>query len=61
MAIKKKSPKAQKHEELNDKDINFAEGEQVKVDGDVKRVESVHKAVTVVGSSADLAYRVILK
>ena len=47
--------------ELNDKDINFAEGEQVKVDGDVKRVESVHKAVTVVGSSADLAYRVILK
>lgn len=47
--------------ELNDKDVNFAEGEQVKVDGDVKRVESVHKAVTVVGSSADLAYRVILK
>lgn len=47
--------------ELLDQDVSFTEGEQVKIDGTVKRVESVHKAVTVVGNSADLAYRVILR
>lgn len=50
-----------KEVELNDKDINFSEGEQVNVDGTIKRVESVHKAIVVIGNSADLAYRVILK
>lgn len=47
--------------ELLDKDASFTEGEQVMIDGDTKRVHSVHKAVTVIGDSADLAYRVILK
>ena len=47
--------------ELNDNDASFIEGEQVNVNGVTKRVESVLKAVTVVGSSGDLAYRVILR
>lgn len=47
--------------ELLDKDVSFIEGEQVMIDGLTKRVESVHKMVTIVGSSGDLAYRVILR
>ncbi len=47
--------------ELLDQNVEFTEGEQVAIDGTIKRVESVHKAIAVAGNSADLAYRVILK
>lgn len=48
--------------ELLDQNVEFTEGEQVVVkDKGTLRVESIHKEVTVAGSSADLAYRVILR
>ena len=47
--------------ELNDKDASFLEGEQIQVDASIYRVQSAIKTVTVVGNSADLAYRVILR
>ena len=51
--------------ELLDQQAQFTEGEQVTiVEGgkhDVLRVESLHKTVFIVGNSADLGYKVILK
>lgn len=47
--------------ELNDKDVQFSEGEQVSVDGNFYRVQSVQKSILTEGKSADLAYRIIIK